>query len=184
MNHKSMHEDVIKEITPLLSEKTLRIFIKILKRSTYIEYDKENYTLKFDHDELDLSEDEIFCFRVKRDIYSIDSESRYFSSKVSLKNALDSNAVWSFGSSGDIDQLMLSDGINGTLHTIGSDVWNERKTGFPYSKEICSPIDIGLNAFVYIHPESGKIFLYDEVVEELEIEDPVEFYLGLVLNRV
>ena len=43
------------------------------------------------------------------------------------------------GEQGNTGQLVLDDGDDGTLHTVGDDALSERACGFAYSPEICSP---------------------------------------------
>lgn len=82
-----------------------------------------------------------------------------------------------FGDPGEADQLVLHDGRSGTLDAVGDDLWDERSTGAP-AGEVLAPVDLGLSAFYFVHPSTGRLWLRDEVTLEVsDTSDPVVVFL-------
>ncbi len=80
-----------------------------------------------------------------------------------------------WGTVGDVDQLILHNGYEGTLHVMGQDVFGNT---IEYNENIFAPIDIGLQAFYFIHPETNRLCLHDELMQEVkDTDDPIEVYL-------
>ncbi len=90
-----------------------------------------------------------------------------------------------WGEVGDCSQLVLHDGFQGTLHTIGDDLFSGKASEISYSDNIFSPIDEGMKAFYFMHPKTKKICLFDERIEEVKgTDDPIEVYLQKLYNML
>lgn len=89
------------------------------------------------------------------------------------------------GEPGKTGQLILHNGYDGTLATLGLDAWS-RKFPFPYSNELCAPIDIDMEAFYVIDPRNGQICFKDEGILEVvrDCTDLIEIYLREVYYRL
>jgi hypothetical protein len=82
------------------------------------------------------------------------------------------------GEPGEVGQVALHDGLHGTLHTVGADLWPARRVGHPYDPRICAPIDLGLQGFYFVDPGTGRLRLWDEVLSDvIDPCDPVEVFL-------
>lgn len=89
------------------------------------------------------------------------------------------------GVRGETGQLVLHDGFDGTLGAVGDDALNARATGFPYSADLCAPIDVDLQSFYLVHPTTGRLLYCDSegTVEPADTDDPVEAYLRELVAR-
>lgn len=170
----------------LLLSPAFTLLESIVARSTSLEMKDKTLTLRFEHPELDLTPQEIFCieFEDKPSTFSRVAMKTPTTASESLDAILSIAPLWSFGDIGETGQIVLSDGKNGTLHCLGADGWNERRTQQPYSPDIFTPIDIDLQAYVFQDSQSKEFVLYDEVLETCSSQDPMEIFLGLVYERV
>jgi hypothetical protein len=83
-----------------------------------------------------------------------------------------------FGEVGDSTQVVLHDGFSGTLSTIGGSLFSGVGVDIHFNENIFSPIDIGLNAFYFFHPELKQMCFGDELVMIVkDTNDPIEIYL-------
>lgn len=88
------------------------------------------------------------------------------------------------GIQGETGQLVLHDGFRGTLAVVGKDAWNARRSGLAWTEGLCAPIDINLQAYYVVHPESGRLYLCDGLFELVrDTVNPVEVYLREVHLR-
>ncbi len=167
------YENLLKQLTPVLSKTSKDLLEPLL---LYSRISRVDSGICCEIEGLD-NENESLIFLDPREINKSTPEP--FRNFFSLCSGIE------MGTQGDTDQLILHDGFSGTLQTEGIDAWSENFP-FPFSEDLCAPIDKGLSDYYVFHPGNGKLCRQTEGTLRYirECNDPVEIYLREVHYRL
>ncbi|MDY8136053.1 hypothetical protein [Aquimarina sp. 2201CG5-10] len=165
---KELKIELINSFKPVLSNTSFILFETLINSAEEINYLSHGYELTFPNPSEDY---EGFTFTISSPLknHKDNKSPKHFQNFLTICDGFE------WGTAGDEDQLILHNGYEGTLHAIGQDLVGNK---IEYNENIFAPIDIGLQAFYFIHPETNKLCLYDELIEEVkDTDDPIEIYL-------